>query len=150
VQLVNGQEDYNIWAENYDEDFRDIFTVQSLIAQKVAEALEVHISSDEHKRISNIPTENLDAYDQYVKGRFYWNKRTEEDLLKGSECFKNAIELDAGFAQAWSSLADSYTMLYTRMTGVDQKMRPKSQFHMNQLCNSSFMVCMDPCCSGEL
>ena len=113
VQLVNGQDDYNIWAENYDEDFRDIFTIQSQIAGKIANALKIHISSDEHERIISIPTENLEAYDLYVKGRFFWNKRTEEDLLKGKEYFEEAIVLDDVYAQAWSGLADAYTMLAT-------------------------------------
>jgi adenylate cyclase len=111
VQLVNGQEDYNLWAENYDEDFQDIFVVQSQIAQKIADALEIHISNDEHQRITSIPTKDLGAYDHYVKGIYYWNKRTEEDLLISTEYFKNAIELDNKFAHAWAGLADSYNML---------------------------------------
>jgi TolB-like protein len=127
VQLVNGKEGFNLWAENYDEDYKDIFVVQSQIAQKIADALKIHISSDEHKRITNIPTKNLNAYDQYVKGRFYWNKRTEDDLLKATEYFKNAIDLDARFAQAWSGLADSYTMLvaYNYMSSSEGKLMAK-------------------------
>jgi len=127
VQLVNGKDDYNVWAENYDEDFRDIFAVQSQIAERIADALEIHISSDEHERITSIPTADLEAYDLYVKGRYFWNKRTEEDLLKAKEYFENAIELDASFALAWSGLADSYTMLVTYNYMSSEEGNPKAK-----------------------
>ena len=111
VQLINARDDYHIWSENYDKDLTDIFLIQSEIAGKVADAMEVHITNDESERILNTPTWNLEAYDLYVQGRYYWNKRTENDLLLSLDYFKKAIELDPEFAQAWAGLADAYCML---------------------------------------
>ena len=68
-----------------------------------------------------MPTENLESYDMYIRGRYYWNKRTEKDLLLSVEYFKKAIEFDPLFAQAWSGLSASYAMLsaYNHLTSIE-------------------------------
>ena len=111
VKLVNAIEDYTIWAEDYDKEMTDIIQTQSEIASEVASAMKIHIPNDEVERIIYPSTNNIEANDLYVKGRYYWNKRTEKDLFYSLELFEKAIDLDPGFAQAWSGLADTYTML---------------------------------------
>jgi TolB-like protein/Tfp pilus assembly protein PilF len=128
VQLINALEDYSIWSENYDKDLTDLFLIQSEIAGKVADAIEIHITSEEYERILNTPTSNLEAYDLYVQGRYYWNRRTENDLLLSLEYFEKAIKLDPEFAQAWSGLADSYIMLsaYNNMSSEEGHIMAKN------------------------
>jgi len=111
VELINAIEDITIWSDVYKRELTDIFDIQSDIANEVAIAMQAHITSEEYERITDIPTPNLDAYDLYVKGRYFWNKRTENDLLKSLDYFDNAIMIDPGFALAWAGKADTYNML---------------------------------------
>jgi TolB-like protein/Tfp pilus assembly protein PilF len=121
VELINAIEDITIWSDIYKRELTDLFVIQSDIANEVADAMQAHITSEEYERITDIPTPNLEAYDLYVKGRYFWNKRTENDLLKSLDYFEDAIKIDPGFALAWSGKADTYNMLcgYGYMRSID-------------------------------
>jgi len=121
VELINAQEDDNIWGEVFERELTDLFIIQSEIAQEVVDAMKAQITSEEYQRIVEIPTQNLDAYDLYVKGRYYWNKRTVDNMLESLEYFKQAVEIDPEFAQAWSGIADAYSMLsaYNYMSSAE-------------------------------
>jgi tetratricopeptide (TPR) repeat protein len=110
MQLVNAREGVTLWAEQFDERFTDIFAVEDRISDQVARALLAHLSGDDHQQLSRHSTQNPEAYRLYLKGRYFWNKRTTADLQKGIEFFEQAIELDPQFALAWAGLADSYLL----------------------------------------
>ena len=111
VQLVNALTDAHLWAETYDRKLTDIFAVESDIAKTIADALQAKLSGAEQTAIARKPTENPEAYELYLKGRFFWNKRSGADLRKAIEFFNQAIAKDPKFALAYAGLADSYLLL---------------------------------------
>ncbi len=111
VQLINALTDAHIWADTYDRKLTDIFAVESEIAKTIAETLQAKITGSEKNSIAKAPTANPEAYELYLKGRFFWNKRTGDDLRKSIEYLKQAIAKDAGYALAYAALADSYGIL---------------------------------------
>ncbi len=111
TQLINIADGYHLWSETYDREMADIFAIQSEVAQRVADALKVTLLAGERQRLERKATENLDAYNSYLLGRYYWNKRTEEGFQKGIEQFEQAIEKDPNYASAYTGLADCYLLL---------------------------------------
>src|SRR5688500_3513645 len=111
VQLVSVKDRTPLWAEKFDEQFTDIFAVQDRISEQVARALTLTLSSTEKKLLTKHFTENSDAYQLYLKGRYFWNKRTVEGLNKGINYFNEAVEKDPSYALAYVGLADSYGLL---------------------------------------
>jgi len=110
-QLIRVDDDVHLWAERYDAVIEDIFGLQSSIAGKVAEALRVNLVGNEKDLLVKRHTENLEAYNLYLKGRHFWNKRTEEGLQKSLAYFQQAIEKDSAYALAYAGIADYYNML---------------------------------------
>jgi TolB-like protein/Flp pilus assembly protein TadD len=113
VQLINALTDEHIWADTYDRKLTDIFAVESEIAQAVAQALQATLTGSEKSSIAKKPTENPEAYELYLKGRFFWNKRTGVDLRKAIEYFQQAIAKDPNYALAYAGVADSHLLLPT-------------------------------------
>jgi len=111
VQLINALTDAHLWAEIYDRKLTDIFSVESDIAKTIADTLQAKLTGSEKTAISKKPTANSEAYEVYLKGRFFWNKRTGADLLKAIDYFNQAIAKDPNYALAYSGLADSYLLL---------------------------------------
>ncbi|MGH7576931.1 MAG: tetratricopeptide repeat protein, partial [Longimicrobiales bacterium] len=111
AQLVDAKADAHAWAETYDDRLEDIFAVQSEIAKRVAAELDAEIVSGVEERLEREPTTDLVAYNLYLRGRYYWHRRTEADLLQSARFFERAVERDPGFARAWAGLADAYAVL---------------------------------------
>src|SRR6202047_1496119 len=111
VQLINALTDAHLWADTYDRKLTDIFAVESDIAKTIAETLQAKLTGSEKSAISKKPTANPEAYELYLKGRFFWNKRTGGDLRKSIEYLKQAIAKDPNYALAYAALADSYGLL---------------------------------------
>ena len=111
VQLINALTDAHLWAETYDRKLTDIFAVESDIAKTIAETLQAKLTGSEKSSIAKVPTANPEAYELYLKGRFFWNKRTGADLRKAIEYFEQAIAKDPNYALAYVGLADSYMLL---------------------------------------
>jgi TolB-like protein/Tfp pilus assembly protein PilF len=111
VQLINALNDSHIWAESYDRKLVDVFQVESEIAKTVADTLHAKLSASEKTAIAKRPTQNTEAYELYLKGRFFWNKRTGADLQMAIQYFNQAIEKDPGYALAYAGLADAYVLL---------------------------------------
>jgi len=111
VQLIDAQSDKHLWAQSYDRDLTDVFAIQGDIAQQIAEALRIQLLSDERRGIQRMQTVSPDAYSLYLKGRFYWNERTEEGVRKALKYFEDVIKMEQGFAMAYSGLADCYLVL---------------------------------------
>ena len=111
VQLINAMTDAHLWADTYDRKLTDIFAVESEIAKAIAETFQAKLTGAEKSSIAKAPTANPEAYELYLKGRFFWNKRTGDDLRKSIEYLKQAIAKDPGYALAYAALADSYGLL---------------------------------------
>src|SRR5213596_710559 len=111
VQLINALSDAHLWADTYDRKLTDIFAVESEIAQNVADALRATLTGSEKTAMSKKPTANPEAYELYLKGRFFWNKRTSADLRKAVDYFNQAVAKDPSYALAYAGLADAYVLL---------------------------------------
>jgi len=111
AQLVNVADRFQIWSDTYNRKLEKIFEIQSAIAEQIAAALMEELSPEEKNQLRKKPTENLEAYNLYLQGRFFWNKRTEEGLNRAVEYFEQAIEKDSMYAQAYAGLADCYTLM---------------------------------------
>lgn len=111
ARLVKTADGTSLWAGTFDEQFTDIFVVEDAIANKVAAALALQLLDEEQKHLTKRHTKNVEAYQFYLKGRFHWNKRAPQDLLKAIEHFKQAIAIDPSYALAYAGLADAYTLL---------------------------------------
>jgi TolB-like protein/class 3 adenylate cyclase/cytochrome c-type biogenesis protein CcmH/NrfG len=111
AQLINVADGYHLWSDSYDRDLQDIFAIRSQVAQTVAKALQVTLAADERQRLDQKPTENLEAYQLYLKGRYYVNRYTEDGLKKGLAYLQQAIALDPGYALAYQGLAYYYTVM---------------------------------------
>jgi TolB-like protein/tetratricopeptide (TPR) repeat protein len=111
AQLVDARSDELRWAETFDRDMDDIFTIQSDVSSRIADELATRLSSEERSRLRERPTQNLEAYDLYLRGRFAWNLRTGEALEESVRLLIRATELDPGFARAWATLAEAYVTL---------------------------------------
>jgi adenylate cyclase len=111
VQLVNALTSAHLWAETYDRRLIDIFSVESEIAKTIAETLQAKLTGSEKNAMAKAPTENPEAYEAYLKGRFFWNKRSGVELRKAIEYFNQAIARDPNYALAYAGLADSYLLL---------------------------------------
>jgi TolB-like protein/Flp pilus assembly protein TadD len=108
VQLINALTDAHLWADTYDRKLTDIFAVESDIAKAIADTLRAKLSGSEQTAMSKTPTANPEAYELYLKGRFFWNKRTSADLRKSIEYFEQAIEKDPRYALAYAALAQAW------------------------------------------
>ncbi len=111
VQLVDASSEEPLWSDKYDRELQDVFAVQSDIAQQVAKALEVKLRDAESSQLAKQQTQNAGAYTLYLRGRYHWNARLEDGLLKAMKYFEEAIARDPGFALAYVGLADCYSML---------------------------------------
>jgi TolB-like protein/Flp pilus assembly protein TadD len=127
VQLINATTDAHLWAETYDRKFIDIFAVESDIATTIAETLQAKLTGSEKTAIAKRPTMNSEAYELYLKGRFFWNKRTGPDLRKAIDYFKQAIDKDPKYALAYAGLADSYALLSAYGAGSPQESFPSAK-----------------------
>ena len=123
VQLINAQTDSHLWAEKFDRNLADIFAVESEIATKIADTLQAKLTGSEKQAIAARPTENSEAHQLYLKGRYFLSRRTEEGLKKSVEFFNQAIDKDSGYALAYSGLADSnmYLLKLAFLRGLSRK-----------------------------
>ena len=110
AQLINVEDGFQMWSERYDRDLDDIFVIQDEIAFTITEKLKITLLDTERAFIKKTPTVNKDAYDNYLRGRFFWKKRGS-GLRKGLEYFLLAAEIDPLFAPAHAGIADSYSLL---------------------------------------
>jgi TolB-like protein/DNA-binding winged helix-turn-helix (wHTH) protein/Tfp pilus assembly protein PilF len=108
VQLIRAQSDTHLWAETYDRKLTDMFHVESEVAQRIATALDSTLSGAEKQALTAKPTANVEAYQDYLRGRYFWNRRTHEGFAKAGEYFQQAIAIDPNYAPAYAGLSDVY------------------------------------------
>jgi serine/threonine-protein kinase len=111
AQLIAVDSGYHLWSDTYDRQLEDVFAVQDELSRAIAGALKVRLLGDTLAPLVQKPTNQVEAYTQYLKGRYHWNRRTEAELLKGLEHFQAALVLDPEYALAWIGVADSYNVL---------------------------------------
>jgi TolB-like protein/Tfp pilus assembly protein PilF len=111
VQLINALTDAHLWADTYDRKLNDIFAVETDIAKTIADTLQAKLTGSEKIAITTKPTENPEAHELYLKGRYFWNRRTGANLQKAADYFQQAIGKDSRYALAFSGLADCHVLL---------------------------------------
>jgi TolB-like protein/Flp pilus assembly protein TadD len=111
VQLISAMTGAHLWADTYDRKLTDIFAVESDIAKSIAETLQAKLTGSAEQVLASKPTENAQAHELYLRGRYFWNRRTGENLKKAAEYFQQAIEKDPKYALAYSGLADCHVLL---------------------------------------
>jgi len=109
VQLINVEDGFHLWSERYDREMDDIFAIQDEVALAITQKLKITLLETEKAIITKNPTENKEAYDLYLKGKFYWNRRGP-GLKKGLEYFLRAAQLDPEFSLAHAGIADTYAL----------------------------------------
>ncbi len=112
VQLIKADHDSHVWAETYDRKLTDIFAVESEIAEKIAGSLAAHLTGREREAIANVPTQNPEAYDSYLRGIALLNKQGFGQLALARQALERAIALDPNYAQAWARLALTESEIY--------------------------------------
>ncbi len=123
VQLIRVRDGVQLWGETFDREFKNIFALEDSLSERVAQSIRLKLTGEETRRFTKRSTERPDAYEAYVKGRYFWNKRTDKGLKKGLEYFRQAIAIDPSFADAYVGVADSYSML-----GLYAILPPKEAF----------------------
>jgi serine/threonine-protein kinase len=118
AQLVNVENGYHQWSETYDRQLEDVFAIQDEISRAIVEALKLRLGSDAGHLVA--PTKNLEAYNLYLKGRFFFNKFTEPGLRKALELFQLALLQDPGYARAYSGIADVWCNLADDWVAPDE------------------------------
>jgi tetratricopeptide (TPR) repeat protein len=125
--LINVADGSSLWANTFDEKFTDVFSVQDAISQKVADALALRLSREENKRLTKRYTENVEAYQLYLTGRYHWNKLTPPEITKGIGFFKQAIDLDPTYALAYFGLAEANRTLAVNANFPSQDCLPQAK-----------------------
>jgi TolB-like protein len=128
AELVDVGDGSQLWGEQYHRRLSDIFSVQEEVAKEISEKLRLRLTSAERKRLAKRHTEDLEAYQFYLKGRYYWNKRSEEDLTTSLVHFQQAINQDPAYALAYAGVADCYHLLayYTSLPPKEAFPRAKA------------------------
>ena len=111
TQLIDAGQDVYLWADNYRGTIEQIFDIQENVAARIVKALKMRLTPDEKRNLKRRATANTEAYQLYLKGRFFWNKRSTDGLLKAIQYFEEAIEQDPLYAPAWAGIADTYNLL---------------------------------------
>jgi len=112
AQLVDTRTDFSLWSERFDREMKDVFEVQDEMARKIAEALRVTLTPEELEALAVKPTENLQAYDLYLRDKRYARRLTRQDLEFALQMFENAVNIDSNFALAYAASANACAMFY--------------------------------------
>ena len=127
TQLVKSAPEKHLWADDYERDFQDILALQKDVARAIAREIKVVVTPEEQAKLTTDQTVNPEAYQLYLQGRFYWNKRTEVSLKKAIEYFEESIRKDPNYALAYTGLADSYILLPVFSSYAPNKAYPKAK-----------------------
>src|ERR1022692_4806789 len=123
VQLIRVRDGAQLWGETFDKEFTNIFALEDALSERVVQSIRLQLTGEETRRFNKRSTERPDAYEAYIKGRYFWNKRTDRGMKKGLEYFRQAIALDPAFTEAYVGVADSYATL-----GLYAVIQPKEAF----------------------
>jgi TolB-like protein/DNA-binding winged helix-turn-helix (wHTH) protein len=127
AQLVQAASDRHLWAESYERDLRDVLALQDEVARDIANEIKIKLTPQEQARLASGRPVDPEAHEAYLRGRYEWNKWTEEDLKKSVEYFERAIQKDPAYAQAWAGLSDTYQFLSLRDSWPAEVAMPKAK-----------------------
>jgi eukaryotic-like serine/threonine-protein kinase len=127
TELVDVRDNKQLWGEQYSTSVSDLLSVQRVIASEITNSLKLKLSGEQHTRVIKHYTDNPEAYQLYLRGRFYWNKRTGETLKKSIEYFNQAVEKDPSYALAYAGLADAYGLLPSYAASSPLEAFPKAK-----------------------
>ncbi len=122
AQLINVDDGFNIWSETYDRELEDVFVIQDEISQNIVDALQLTLSPVEKQALRSERTTDFQAYENYLRGRGYYRRRTRTDFQSASEMFQKAIEIDPGYALAHAGLADTYTEFWRNYESTEENL----------------------------
>jgi TolB-like protein/DNA-binding winged helix-turn-helix (wHTH) protein/Flp pilus assembly protein TadD len=125
AQLIEASTDKHLWSQSYEGELRDTLALQNRVASAIADQIRINLTPQEQAALKNVKVVNPEAYESYLKGRYFWNKRTADGLKAALAYFKQAIEEDPKYAQSYSGLADTYALLGDWQYAV---MTPKEAF----------------------
>jgi TolB-like protein/DNA-binding winged helix-turn-helix (wHTH) protein/Flp pilus assembly protein TadD len=125
AQLIEASTDKHLWSQSYEGELRDTLALQNRVASAIADQIRINLTPQEQAALKNVRVVNPEAYESYLKGRYFWNKRTADGLKVALAYFNQAIEEDPKYAQAYSGLTDTYALLGDWQYGV---MTPKEAF----------------------
>lgn len=127
VELVDSLDGAQLWGESYNRQLADLLMLQEEMSREIADKLRIKLTGAEKKKLRKKTTDNSEAYQLYLKGRFHWNKRTEEGLRRGIQFFREAIDSDPSFASAYAGLADCFITLATNIPLPPRETMPKAK-----------------------
>jgi TolB-like protein/DNA-binding winged helix-turn-helix (wHTH) protein/Flp pilus assembly protein TadD len=127
AQLIHGPTDRHLWARSYERELRDVLALQGELAGAIAQAIQVKLQPEEQRRLTRTTAVQPDAYEAYLKGRFYWSQWSPEGLLKAVGYFQQAIERDPGYAPAHSGLSDAYRLFDLSGLAPPRESMPKAE-----------------------
>lgn len=127
AQLISASDGSHLWSDTYDRELESLFAIQDEISQAIVDVLKIRLLGADRVAFTKRYTDNVEAYNAYTQGRFLWNKRTEENLMKAIEYFKRAVELDPEYALAYAGLADVYNVLPSNVGIPVEEVLPKAK-----------------------
>jgi len=132
AQFIDANRDIHLWAETFRGTIDDIFDIQEMVSEKIVEALRIQLTREEQNILEKRYTDNTEAYQLYLKGRYFWKKRNEEGLKSAISHFEKALEKDPDYALAWAGLADTYSLMgeYTNISR--RELFPKQMTAINR------------------
>jgi len=133
AQLVNIRDGYHLWAERFDRFIEDIFDLQNEVSQKIVEALKISLTDSEKQLLAQKPTDNLRAYDFYMRGRELLYQKGKKNTERAIEMFENAIALDSAFASSYAGLAEAYSAMYEWYDGNSAWLSKSIEINQNAL-----------------
>ena len=133
AQLVNVADGYQLWSDRYDRELEDIFAIQDEISAAIVKALRVILSEGEKKALGKARTENVEAYDYYLRGRQYFHQLRRKSLEYARQMFNKAIEIDPEYARAYAGIADCCSLLYTYFDARETNLRQADLASTNAL-----------------
>jgi TolB-like protein/DNA-binding winged helix-turn-helix (wHTH) protein/Flp pilus assembly protein TadD len=130
AQLIEASSDKHLWSQSYEGELRDTLALQSKVARAIADQIRINLNSQEQAELKNVRVVNPEAYESFLKGRYFWNKRTADGLKVALAYFNQAIDEDPKYAQSYSGLADTYALLgdwqYAAMTAKEALPKAKA------------------------
>jgi serine/threonine protein kinase len=127
AQLVDTNDGFHIWSERFDRDLDDVFAIQDELSLQIVDKLKIKVGGEERNMLVKRYTENIEAYNLYLKGRYHWEKITEEGLRLGLKHFQQAIEKDPTYALAYAGIADCYVRLGWYAHGHPKEVFPRAK-----------------------
>ncbi len=132
AELVDAGQDASMWAETYRGTMDEIFDIQEQVAGRIVKALKMRLTRAEQRSLNKRFTRSAEAYQLYLKGRFFWNKRTEQGITTGIKYFEEAIDKDPGYALAWAGLADAYLLISEYGNFSRREVSPKAKMAVRE------------------